>query len=105
MHEVSALLHEVSTLAAPLTFAYVRCMKSLDLMQPAPAVFIADGLGPVATPAETMRRLRCGKTRLYELLAAGEIKSIKSGRSRLIFQRSVDAYLARLDVEQNGCIA
>lgn len=39
--------------------------------------------------------LDCGNTRLYELLAAGELQGFKDGTSRKITTESIRAYIAR----------
>ena len=43
-------------------------------------------------PAEAKQLLRCGMTRLYELLGNGSIKSYKDGFSRRIYLYSVIEY-------------
>lgn len=35
------------------------------------------------------------KTKMYELIAAGEIEAIKIGRSTLVLRQSLEAYIAR----------
>jgi excisionase family DNA binding protein len=44
--------------------------------------------------------LSIGRTALFDLLRRNEITSVKIGRRRLIPAASLDAYLARLVVEQ-----
>jgi excisionase family DNA binding protein len=46
-------------------------------------------------PAEAGRLLGCGRTRIYELINAGEIDSFSDGRSRKITVASIRAYVAR----------
>jgi excisionase family DNA binding protein len=43
----------------------------------------------------TMHRLSIGRTRLYELMALGEIVAVKVGRSRRVTRASVDDFVAR----------
>ena len=43
-----------------------------------------------------MSILGIGKTKLYELLAEGELEAIRVGRRRLILQESIDALVERL---------
>ena len=43
------------------------------------------------TVAETMRRLALGRTKVYQLLAEGRLRSVKIGRSRRIRVDSVEA--------------
>jgi len=40
--------------------------------------------------------LGVGRTKLYELLAAGEIESVRIGGCRRVVAASVEAYIARL---------
>jgi excisionase family DNA binding protein len=46
-------------------------------------------------PAEAARMLGLGKTKLYELMAANEITSIKIGTRRLIRISAIEAFLDR----------
>ena len=46
-------------------------------------------------PADAARMLGCGRTRIYELVNAGEIDSFRDGRSRKIIVASIHAYVAR----------
>lgn len=46
-----------------------------------------------------------GRTRLYELIAAGEIESFTLGRRRVIVAPSVDAYLQRLQRQSAASVA
>lgn len=45
------------------------------------------------TVTETMRRLSLGRTKVYQLLAEGHLKSVKIGRSRRILLKSVEAIM------------
>jgi excisionase family DNA binding protein len=49
----------------------------------------------VVDPQAAQRMLACGRTHLYELLAAGELDSFKDGRSRKITVASIKAFVAR----------
>jgi len=53
-------------------------------------------------PEDAAATLGIGRATLYELLARGEITSIKIGRSRRIPSAALEDYAARLDAEQNG---
>lgn len=48
---------------------------------------------------QAMRRLDIGKTKLYELLASGELEAIRIGRRTLVLQESIDAMVQRLRVK------
>jgi hypothetical protein len=45
----------------------------------------------VVSPRQAMQLLNCGKTRLFELLAAGELESYLDGKSRKIVFDSITA--------------
>ena len=47
------------------------------------------------SPAEAARMLGLGRTKLYELMAAKEITSIKIGTRRLIRVSAIEAFLDR----------
>ena len=49
----------------------------------------------VVSPRRAQGLLDCGHSHLYELLAAGELESFLSGRSRKITVASILAYIAR----------
>jgi len=49
-----------------------------------------------------MQMLDIGKTKLYELIAAGELETIHIGRRTLVLQASIDALVERLRAE-NAC--
>jgi excisionase family DNA binding protein len=48
------------------------------------------------TVADMQRVARIGKTRVYQLIAEGRLRAIKSGRRTLIDANSLRAYLASL---------
>jgi hypothetical protein len=51
-----------------------------------------DEIAPlVVSPRQAMQLLSCGKTRLFELLAAGELESYLDGKSRKIVTDSIYA--------------
>jgi len=49
----------------------------------------ADELALVVSPSKAMRMLDCGRTRLYQLLDAGELDSYLDGRARRITVESI----------------
>lgn len=69
------------------------------------------GSADVATAAETrplcvrvdraMQMLDIGKTKLYELIAQGELETIRIGRRTLIMRSSIDALILRLRLENS----
>jgi excisionase family DNA binding protein len=50
----------------------------------------------IVRPKVACRLLSVGETRLYELIANGEIESFRDGGSRKITTRSIHAYIERL---------
>ena len=48
-----------------------------------------------------MHRLDIGKTKLYELIAEGELEAIRIGRRTLVIQSSIDALILRLRFESS----
>ena len=61
------------------------------------------GLMPEAilsTIEETAKDLRCGRTKVYELLDKGELESVKLGKLRRIVTASIGRYVEKL-VQQN----
>lgn len=51
---------------------------------------------------QAMRLLDIGKTKLYELLASGDLKAIRIGRRTLVLRDSIDAFVLRLRAGQSG---
>ncbi len=45
---------------------------------------------------ESLVRLKIGRTTLYDLIARGELETVKIGRRRLIPEASICAYIERL---------
>lgn len=55
---------------------------------------------PIAvSPAEAARMAGIGRTKLYEIIAANELASIKLGSRRLIRVADLEAWLAGLTAE------
>lgn len=57
-------------------------------------------VGPLMTIPETCDYLRTGKTMLFEMLADGELSSLKIRGSRRIPKRAVERYLAARLMEE-----
>lgn len=49
----------------------------------------------VVSPHGAQKMLACGRTRIYELIAAEEVESYKDGRRRKITVASIESYVAR----------
>ncbi len=59
------------------------------------------GPGHVSRPLcvrvdQAMRLLDIGKTKLYELLASGDLEAIRIGRRTLVMRDSIDDFVLRL---------
>jgi excisionase family DNA binding protein len=52
------------------------------------------------SPTEAARILGCGRTKLYELLTSGEIKSFHLGRRRLIRLAAIESWIAEREAGQ-----
>jgi excisionase family DNA binding protein len=54
------------------------------------------------TLKETAVALRVGRSKLYELMAAGKLRSVKIGGSRRIPATALAEFVAALEAEQEG---
>ena len=66
---------------------------------------LSDNERLVVSPARAKAMLDCGTTRLYQLLAAGELESFRDGKSRKITVSSIRARVARKLAESRGAAA
>ncbi len=57
------------------------------------------------TPAQAAQALQVSRTRLYELLNAGRLRSIKIGASRRIPRAALEEYISKLLSEQEEAVA
>lgn len=49
-------------------------------------------------PVETaMDRLHMSRTKVYQLMGAGQLRSVKSGRRRLISEAALTEFIERID--------
>jgi excisionase family DNA binding protein len=46
-----------------------------------------------------MERLSCGRSLVFELMASGELRSVKVGRRRLVSEAALTAYIEKIDAE------
>jgi excisionase family DNA binding protein len=87
---------------APLKFAGLRTQE--DAVKDDPLLLVGLRTGEDAVKAEPLllapevaaERLQCGRTMIYELMATGQIESVKVGRLRRIPTAALAAYVARL---------
>ena len=59
-----------------------------------------DGCSILVTPEEAACILHIGRSKMYELIAIGEVVSIKIGRCRRVETSELTAYVARLRQDQ-----
>ncbi|WP_072689369.1 helix-turn-helix domain-containing protein [Rhodococcus marinonascens] len=52
------------------------------------------------TIPQTMEALSLGRSKVFELIESGEIRSVKIGRSRRIPMSAINEYIERLESEQ-----
>lgn len=52
-------------------------------------------------PAEAGEKLGVGRSTVYELIASGELESVKVGRCRRIPADALEAFVARIRAEQS----
>ena len=55
-------------------------------------------------PEQAAERLSIGRSKVFELLASGEIESVSIGKSRRIPSQALDSYVARLRGSQPSSI-
>ena len=60
---------------------------------------VADKL--LVTVEQASAALSIGRTRIFRLLAAGELESVKIGKSRRIIKDSLNSYVERIIRETN----
>ncbi len=54
------------------------------------------------TIEQAAARMKCGRTRMFERVASGEIESVKIGRLRRIPESALDRWIARMLAEQSS---
>ena len=54
------------------------------------------------SPEQVAERLSCGRSYVFQLLARGDIASVKVGRLRRVPETAVQDYIAALTAEQGG---
>ena len=62
---------------------------------------------PISYPIEAaMRRLAIGRTKLYELIASGELDTYTIGKRRYVSRSAIERFIARLeDAEREARLA
>jgi excisionase family DNA binding protein len=54
------------------------------------------------TPEEVAAELRIARSRVFELIASGELRSMKIGRSRRVTRQALGAFVQRLVEDQDA---
>lgn len=57
------------------------------------------------TVEEAAQQLRIGRTQMFALISAGDVNSVKIGRSRRVPRAALDAYVNQLRDEQRQAVA
>ena len=55
--------------------------------------------GRLLTPEEVAEQLRVGRTKVYELLASGKLRSVKIGRRRRVSPGALEEFIERSERE------
>lgn len=55
--------------------------------------------GKLLTPEEVAEQLRVGRTKVYELLASGKLRSVKIGRRRRVSPGALEEFIERSERE------
>ena len=61
-----------------------------------------DSQSSLLTVKEVEKHLKLGHTKIHQLLASGEIPSLKIGKSRRVRRTDLDRFLEALITEENG---
>jgi excisionase family DNA binding protein len=48
-----------------------------------------------------MKRLHVGRSKVFELIATGQLRSVKVGRRRLISDAAIEEFIARIESEHS----
>jgi excisionase family DNA binding protein len=87
----------ISPNAAALTVELTLTAEQVDAIAQRAAEILAARQVPTASPwlsvAEAAERLRCGKDRIYDLIALGRLQPRRDGRRVLLRTTDLDAYL------------
>jgi excisionase family DNA binding protein len=67
-----------------------------DAIEQVEAALAKPAGGSLLTVVEAARELRVSRSRVFQLLAAGELEGVRIGRSRCVPRRSVEELVARL---------
>jgi excisionase family DNA binding protein len=62
---------------------------------------LAEALARLHSIERAQERLGVGRSKIFELIAAGELRSVRVGRRRLVPEQAIRDFVARLD-EQAG---
>jgi len=55
--------------------------------------------GKLLTPEEVADQLRVGRTKVYELIASGKLRSVKIGRRRRVSPGALEEFIERSERE------
>ena len=86
-----ARLHQAETTMAAELSALREAIAQIESTLAAPPASSS-----LLTVVEAARELRVSRSRVFALLAAGELEGVRIGRSRCVPRRSIEEFLARL---------
>ena len=74
-------------------------MNNSDGLLPAPATAAGEPVLLLVTAEEAARVLRLGRSKVYELMRSGELRSVKIGGSRRVSTKALAEFVARLEAD------
>lgn len=94
---VSALV-QLETTEAALALELDRLREAIRVVRAmvAPGPVVANADGPLLTVEQAARELHASRSRVFQLLAGGELDGVRVGRARCITRKSIDDLLGRL---------
>jgi len=74
-------------------------VNNSDGFLPAPATAAGEPVLLLVTAEEAARVLRLGRSKVYELMRSGELRSVKIGGSRRVSTKALAEFVARLEAD------
>ena len=74
-------------------------MSAIDGFLPLPASAEGEPVLLLLTAEEAARALRVGRSKVYELMRSGQLRSVKLGGSRRVSTKALAEFVARLEAD------
>jgi excisionase family DNA binding protein len=74
-------------------------VSTIDGFLPPPAPAESEPVLLLLTAEETARALRVGRSKVYELMRSGQLRSVKLGGSRRVSTKALAEFVARLEAD------